>query len=289
MLLSEGSTNSSCLSTELQKAIDAQLAAQKPVTRALPSPKLHRTTLVLTFPPSRTPTEVETKTILSTVTANASEPVATGSALSNSTLAGNSTLSAGNSTVNGTSPAPNATVTALAAAATPVIITLTNVETMTVYTNDSLASAAALNIQKALQSAFAAANLSQTDLSAETTASLQACLTTVLASGGMPEGYSCLTSSGADSAGLTSTLNTILEQFVGILPNTVLSSVFDAVTPLLGDLLPASEAALSECRVLARHRAAADTLHVTQSPRFKTRSNLSSPVCPGTRSPPSSR
>lgn len=193
--------------------------------------------------------ETEVKTIVSTLTANVSEPATTAapSASGNSTLLTNSTLSTNGSI---STSAANATLTALAAVHTPAYITITSLQTQTIYTNDSLASAAALNIQKALESAFAAANLSQSDLDASTTASLQACLTTVLAAGGMPDGYSCLTSSGADSAGLTSTLNTILEQFVGILPNVVLSSVFDAVTPILGNLLPASDAALSEFGVV---------------------------------------
>ncbi|GAA5922136.1 hypothetical protein JCM1841_006896 [Sporobolomyces salmonicolor] len=120
---------------------------------------------------------------------------------------------------------------------------VTEVATSTLITTSS-AVEASLDIQKAIDEAFAAANLSQNGLDSSTTEALEACLTTVLASGGLPDGYACLTSSGSDSAGLQSTLNTILEQFVGILPNTILSSVFDAVTPLLSSLLPASEQAL---------------------------------------------
>ncbi|BGP50430.1 hypothetical protein JCM10450v2_006349 [Rhodotorula kratochvilovae] len=120
---------------------------------------------------------------------------------------------------------------------------VTSIATSTLITTSD-AIAASLDIQKALQEAFAAANLSQSNLDAETTAALEQCLSTVLASGGLPDGYACLTSSGATSAGLQSTLNTILEQFVGILPNKILESVFDAVTPLLSTLLPASESAL---------------------------------------------
>ena len=117
----------------------------------------------------------------------------------------NSTEGSGNATANSTLTAP-------AIAARPTVITLTEIRTQTQYTNDSIATAAALNIQKALQSAFAAANVSQSDLSAETMKSLEKCLTTVMAAGGLPEGYTCLTSTGADGAGLTATLNTILEQ-----------------------------------------------------------------------------
>ncbi|BGP18613.1 hypothetical protein JCM10213_004246 [Rhodosporidiobolus nylandii] len=119
----------------------------------------------------------------------------------------------------------------------------TEVQTSTLVTTSD-AITASLDIKKALDEAFAAVNLSQSGLDNATTASLEACLSTVLASGGMPDGYTCLTASGSDSAGLQSTLNTILEQFVGILPNTILEAVFDSVSPLLSTLLPASEQAL---------------------------------------------
>lgn len=142
------------------------------------------------------------------------------------------------------------TATAIQTAA-PVYITLTQNQTVLVpvtsvvtVSANSTAQVAALSIQSAVQSALAAANLSQSSLNADTTSALEACLTTVVSLGGMPSGYACLTSSGSNSAGLTSTLNTILEQFVGILPNTILNALFDAVTPLLTELLPASEAAL---------------------------------------------
>lgn len=115
------------------------------------------------------------------------------------------------STVNATLEDSNSTMTA-PARAQPTVVTLTEIRTQTQYTNDSIATAAALNIQKALASAFAAANVSQSDLSADTLKSLEECLTTVMAAGGLPEGYTCLTSTGADGAGLTATLNTILEQ-----------------------------------------------------------------------------
>ncbi|GAA5877147.1 hypothetical protein JCM1840_005670 [Sporobolomyces johnsonii] len=148
-------------------------------------------------------------------------------------------------TATKTSTIANSTV--YVAEPTTVVHTLTQnvteVATSTLITTSS-AVEASLDIQKAIDEAFAAANLSQSSLDNSTTQALEACLMTVLASGGLPEGYACLTSSGSDSAGLQSTLNTILEQFVGILPNTILSSVFDAVTPLLSSLLPASEQAL---------------------------------------------
>ncbi|KAK4052398.1 Golgi membrane exchange factor (Ric1p-Rgp1p) subunit [Microbotryomycetes sp. JL201] len=134
---------------------------------------------------------------------------------------------------------PDSTITAPANSATPVFITVTEVKT--VDSDDSLSDMAALNIKKALEKAFAAAGLSLDTLDKATTKSLEKCLSTVMAAGGLPEGYSCLTSSGSDGAGLTATLNTILEQFVGILPNVVLQSVFDAVTPVLGELLPSSQ------------------------------------------------
>jgi methionine-rich copper-binding protein CopC len=61
-------------------------------------------------------------------------------------------------------------------------------------TNGTSVDVAALNIQEAINSAFAAVNLSQQGLDNATVAALEACLTTVLASGGLPDGYSCLTS-----------------------------------------------------------------------------------------------
>ncbi|GAA5974962.1 hypothetical protein JCM11641_006781 [Rhodosporidiobolus odoratus] len=120
---------------------------------------------------------------------------------------------------------------------------VTSVQTSTLITSEE-ALGAAMDIKKALEDAFAAVNLTQSGLDSATTASLEACLETVLASGGLPDGYSCLTSTGKDSAALTSTLNTILEQFVGILPNKILESVFDSVSPLLSTLLPSNEASL---------------------------------------------
>ncbi|KAI5481392.1 Proteophosphoglycan ppg4 [Pseudohyphozyma bogoriensis] len=125
---------------------------------------------------------------------------------------------------------------------------LVNVTSTATITADSAASSAvntaAINIQQAIDSAFAATDLSQSGLDNATVASLEACLTQVLAAGGLPSNYTCITSSGSDSSGLTATLNTILEQFEGILPNIILQQVFDAVTPTLTTLLPASEAAL---------------------------------------------
>ncbi|GAA5827528.1 hypothetical protein JCM3770_005989 [Rhodotorula araucariae] len=154
-------------------------------------------------------------------------------------------LSTETQNVTRTSTVANATV--LVPEPTTLVRTVTENTTTTatstlITTSDAIA--ASLDIQKALQEAFAAANLSQSNLDEATTAALEQCLSTVLASGGLPEGYACLTSSGATSASLQNTLNTILEQFVGILPNKILESVFDSVTPLLSTLLPASEAAL---------------------------------------------
>lgn len=126
------------------------------------------------------------------------------------------------------------------------------------------ASIAAINIGKAIENAFAAVNASQAGLNNETVSSLETCLNAVLKAGGMPDGYSCLTQSGSTGSGLSSTLRTTLEQFVGILPNSVshrlghsfsyplpkvltrfreklITNMFDAIDPLLATLLPASE------------------------------------------------
>ncbi|GAA5852696.1 hypothetical protein JCM3766R1_006307 [Sporobolomyces carnicolor] len=120
---------------------------------------------------------------------------------------------------------------------------VTELHTSTLVTSQESIEAA-LDIKKAIEQALAAANLTQSALSQSTYASLEACLSTVLTSGGLPDGYSCLTESGKDGSELESTLNTILEQFVGILPNTILSAIFDSVTPLLTTLLPQSEQVL---------------------------------------------
>jgi hypothetical protein len=139
--------------------------------------------------------------------ANNITATATASAVANSTAS-----------VNGTAVAANGTISALLAPTpAPVYITVTRnitelqVSTSTLITTSD-AVTASLNIKQALDEAFAAANLSQSDLNATTTAALEKCLSEVLAAGGMPSGYSCLTPTGSDSAGLQATLNTILEQ-----------------------------------------------------------------------------
>lgn len=140
------------------------------------------------------------------------------------TTASVSTMLANNATATGASVHANATVSANGTVAAtpaptpaPIYITVTQnvtelqVSTSTIITTSD-AVAASLNIKQALDEAFAAANLSQSGLNSTTTAALEKCLTEVLAAGGMPNGYSCLTATGSDSAGLQTTLNTILEQ-----------------------------------------------------------------------------
>ncbi|GAA5853392.1 hypothetical protein JCM5353_009036 [Sporobolomyces roseus] len=167
--------------------------------------------------PSKVVTLTKTATVLSTATINAQK-----------------TETVANSTIIKLQP------TTLVQTVTQNV---TQVSTSTLITSES-AIGVALDIKKAIDSALAAANLTQSSLSASTYASLEACLSTVLTSGGLPQGYSCLTESGKDGSELESTLNTILEQFVGILPNTILSAIFDSVTPLLTTLLPQSEQVL---------------------------------------------
>ncbi|GAA6061013.1 hypothetical protein JCM10212_001069 [Sporobolomyces blumeae] len=154
-------------------------------------------------------------------------------------------VSTAQSTATKTATVANSTIIELKPTTVVQYVTqnVTEVQTSTLITTDS-AVAASLDIKKAIDSALAAANLTQSSLSASTYASLQECLSTVLESGGLPDGYSCLSAGGKDGSELTGTLNTILEQFVGILPNSILSAVFDSVTPLLSSLLPASEQAL---------------------------------------------
>lgn len=83
----------------------------------------------------------------------------------------------------------------LTVSATPAVVTVhvTDVVTSTVSAT-SAASAAALDVQAAINDAFAAVKLSESGLDNTTVAALEACLSTVLASGGLPAGYTCLTS-----------------------------------------------------------------------------------------------
>lgn len=157
--------------------------------------------------PESLPPVTHTKPAVTTILANNITATATASAVANSTAS-----------VNGTAVAANGTISALLAPTpAPVYITVTRnitelqVSTSTLITTSD-AVTASLNIKQALDEAFAAANLSQSDLNATTTAALEKCLSEVLAAGGMPSGYSCLTPTGSDSAGLQATLNTILEQ-----------------------------------------------------------------------------
>lgn len=117
----------------------------------------------------------------------------------------------------------------------PTTVVRTVTQNVTEYSTSTLVTsqesiAAALDIKKALDSALAAANLTQSDLSSSTYASLQACLTTVLSSGGLPEGYSCLTESGKDGSELESTLNTILEQVSILSHRSSLTTTFSSLT-----------------------------------------------------------
>lgn len=157
--------------------------------------------------PASLPSVTHTKPAVTTILANSATVTATATAVANNTAS-----------VNGTALAANGTISALLAPTpAPVYITVTRniteiqVSTSTLITTSD-AVTASLNIKQALDEAFAAANLSQGDLNATTTAALEKCLSEVLAAGGMPSGYSCLTPTGSDSAGLQATLNTILEQ-----------------------------------------------------------------------------
>jgi len=94
------------------------------------------------------------------------------------------------------------------------------------------------SIQDAINDAIAAVNLSSTNLDAAAQAELQTCLTAVLENGGLPAGYSCISQTGSTSAGLKTTFNNILEQFLGILPSKIIDDIQDAVMPMLTNLLP---------------------------------------------------
>lgn len=94
------------------------------------------------------------------------------------------------------------------------------------------------SIQDAIRDAVAAVDLSKTGLDAATQAELQTCLNAVLENGGLPAGYSCISQTGSTSAGLKTTFNNILEQFLGILPAKIIDDIQDAVMPMLTNLLP---------------------------------------------------
>lgn len=81
------------------------------------------------------------------------------------------------------------------------------------------------SIQDAIKDAIAAVNLSKTGLDEAAQAELQTCLNAVLENGGLPAGYSCISQSGSTSAGLKSTFNNILEQFLGILPAKIIDDI----------------------------------------------------------------
>lgn len=113
----------------------------------------------------------------------------------------------------------------------------------TILSNQTLV---ALNdIQNSINDAIASVNLSETGLDAAAQAELQSCLTSVLENGGLPAGYSCISQSGSTSAGLKSTFNNVLEQFLGILPAKVIDDLQDAVMPMLTGLLPSESTLLS--------------------------------------------
>jgi len=101
------------------------------------------------------------------------------------------------------------------------------------------------NIQDAIDDAIAAVNLSKTGLDEAAQAELSHCLTAVLENGGLPAGYSCISQSGSTSAGLKSTFNNILEQFLGILPAKLIDEIQDAVMPMLTELLPSETTLLN--------------------------------------------
>lgn len=164
---------------------------------------------------------------------------------------------------------------------------VTQVQTSTLITTSD-AVAASLDIKKALDEAFAAANLSQSDLGNTTTQALEACLAEVLSSGGLPNGYSCLTQSGSDSAGLQSTLNTILEQVRLVLFDSKASSPD-----------PSSRSSSASSRIRSSPPSSIRSLPFLATsfpppsqpslPRSSRRSSRSSPRSRATRSPLSSR
>jgi len=99
--------------------------------------------------------------------------------------------------------------------------------TVVIHTNstaDSETTRAVLDIKQSIDDALNAVALAEKNMNAATKAELKACLSAIMSGGGLPSGYSCITQSGSTQSGLTATLNTILEQFLGILPNKLLQA-----------------------------------------------------------------
>ena len=79
-------------------------------------------------------------------------------------------------------------------------------------TADSATTRAVLDIKQSIEDALNAVAAAEKGMNKATKAELQACLSAIMSGGGLPSGYSCITQSGSTQKGLTSTLNTILEQ-----------------------------------------------------------------------------
>ncbi|GAA6001371.1 hypothetical protein JCM10207_006630 [Rhodosporidiobolus poonsookiae] len=100
------------------------------------------------------------------------------------------------------------------------------------------------NLLTPLQKAFAAANLAVSDAGKATLNDVQACLTDILNRGGIPTGYACVTSGKNTASRYQTAANTIVEQFVGIVPPSTLTLIqndFNSYFSSLGLIPPVTD------------------------------------------------
>ncbi|GAA5886169.1 hypothetical protein JCM6882_004287 [Rhodosporidiobolus microsporus] len=86
------------------------------------------------------------------------------------------------------------------------------------------------------QKAFAAAQLAASEADKATLNDAQACLTDILSRGSIPQGYACVDSGRNSLSRYRTAANTVLEQFVGIVPPSTLTLIQDDFTSYFSSL-----------------------------------------------------
>ncbi|GAA5933345.1 hypothetical protein JCM1841_001500 [Sporobolomyces salmonicolor] len=95
-----------------------------------------------------------------------------------------------------------------------------------------------------VQKAFAATSLAADNADKAALADAQSCLSDILARGSIPEGYACVDPNGNTVSAYTTACDTVLEQFVGIVPPstmTVLQKQFNSYFASLGLIPPVND------------------------------------------------
>ncbi|GAA6038229.1 hypothetical protein JCM8097_005804 [Rhodosporidiobolus ruineniae] len=100
----------------------------------------------------------------------------------------------------------------------------------------SVLPARAASLTAPLQKAFAAAQLAATDANGATLNDAQACLNDILIRGSIPTGYACVFNGKDTLSRYRTAANTVLEQFVGIVPPATLSIIQDDFTAYFNSL-----------------------------------------------------